>query len=372
MDDSGQDPRVDTAQVEDGTNSAATEVAANNAVTGAAALTHSARTQRQTPPEDGRLREKSARLEQQLLKLRIRINVREEEQNRAEVKMEQQRMERPQQGGGTAGAQVTHSGTFLVSHNIPVPNLDTKTGNVDFFTWKNKSMPWAVTNRCADALKETSNSIYVQGPSDKSEEYQNNLHGCDEVDATRRGYDAVTQASTDRSLLRKKWDLGSPSLSMAMIPKPYVSSDERDKHAYTREQINAEMIEGEQSALYFERMTIICETLAGVGIVKTEREISLHTLQCLSSGYEIDKKMLQHDRTQTMTMIENRVRATFRELERKRTGAGNTAHVWVATGGGGPGPHGAFPTPGHQTGGRGGAGRGGVGQWGAQQQQQQQ
>ena len=63
--------------------------------------------------------------------------------------------------------------------------------------------------------------------------------------------------------------------------------------------------------------------------------------------------MLQDDRTLTMTMVEDRVRATFRELERKKTGTGSTAHVLVAISGWGPGPHGAFPTPGHETGGRG-------------------
>ena len=85
-----------------------------------------------------------------------------------------------------------------------------------------------------------------------------NLHGSNEVDATRRTYDGITQAITDRSLLRKTWDLGSPSLSMVMIRKTYAPSDELDKHAYTRENINAEMIQGEQLALYFERMNI-CE-----------------------------------------------------------------------------------------------------------------
>ena len=98
------------------------------------------------------------------------------------------------------------------------------------------------------------------------------------------------------------------------------------------------MIEGEQPALYFERMSIICEKLAEVGIVKTESDINSHTLQCLSLNYQIDKKMLLHDLTLTTTMIEDRVRATFREIEREKTGAGSTAHIVVATGSGGAGP----------------------------------
>ncbi|CAN0567734.1 unnamed protein product, partial [Laminaria digitata] len=103
------------------------------------------------------------------------------------------------------------------------------------------------------------------------------------------------------------------------------------------------MIKGEQPALYFDRMSIICEKLAEVGIGKSDHENNLHILQCLSSDYAIDKKILQNDPNLTMTLIEDRVRATFRELEREQTGVGNTAHVLVATGGSGPGSHGAFP-----------------------------
>ena len=123
----------------------------------------------------------------------------------------------------------------MVCHNKPVPKLDTKTGDVDFFAWKKQFTSWAVTSRCADALKETFNPIYLQGPNEKGEGELINLHGRNEIDATRKAYDGITQAITDRSLLRKKWDLGSPSLSMALIHKTYVPSDELNKHAYTRE-----------------------------------------------------------------------------------------------------------------------------------------
>ena len=69
MDDLGQDPRVNTDQAEDGINSAATGVVADNAGAGAVALTHQAGAQSQTPPEDGGLSETSARLKHDLLKL---------------------------------------------------------------------------------------------------------------------------------------------------------------------------------------------------------------------------------------------------------------------------------------------------------------
>ena len=58
MDDSGQDPRVDRAQAEDGTNSTATGVAADNAAAGATALTHSEGTQSQTPAKGRRTERK--------------------------------------------------------------------------------------------------------------------------------------------------------------------------------------------------------------------------------------------------------------------------------------------------------------------------
>ena len=96
-------------------------------------------------------------------------------------------------------------------------------------------------------------------------------------------------------------------------------------------------------------MSIIHEELAGKGVVRTESEVKSHTLKCLSSDCEIDKKMLQHDRDLTIiTILEDRVRATVRELDRKKTGAGSTAHVSVVNGCGGPGSHGVVPTPGHQ------------------------
>ena len=85
MDDSGQDPRVDTAQAEDGTNSAATGVAADNAAAGVGALIHSAGAQSQTPPEDGGLREENARLQYKLLRMQFRMEVQEEKRNREKM-----------------------------------------------------------------------------------------------------------------------------------------------------------------------------------------------------------------------------------------------------------------------------------------------
>ena len=51
-----------------------------------------------------------------------------EERIRAKAQIEQQRVERPQQERGTAGApeQVAYPGAFMVSHDKPAPKLDTK------------------------------------------------------------------------------------------------------------------------------------------------------------------------------------------------------------------------------------------------------
>ena len=99
-----------------------------------------------------------------------------------------------------------------------------------------------------------------------------NLHERNEVDAARRAYDGINHVITDQSLLRKNWNLVSPSRAMPVTRKPYVPSDEFDKHTYTRECINIEMTEGEQLALYVERICIILEKLPEVGIIKTERD----------------------------------------------------------------------------------------------------
>ena len=80
----------------------------------------------------------------------------------------------------------------MVSHNKPAMKLNTKTGNVDFFTWKKQFTSWAVTNRCADRPERDSNPIYLQGPNKQSEEELINLHGGNEVDATRRAYYVIT------------------------------------------------------------------------------------------------------------------------------------------------------------------------------------
>ena len=114
------------------------------------------------------------------------------------------------------------------------------------------------------------------------------------------------------------------------------------------------MVEGEEPALYFERMSIIREKLAEVEIHKTDQEANLHILQCLTSDFEVDEKILQYALNLTLTMIEDRVHITYRELEAsERKVVDGSGHVLIATGGGGSGGHRKFPTPGHCMGGGG-------------------
>ena len=75
------------------------------------------------------------------------------------------------------------------------------------------------------------------------------------------------------------------------------------------------MVAGGEPALYFERMSIIRAKLAEVGIHKTDQEANLHILQCLTSDFEVDEKILQYALNLTLTMIEDRVHITYRELE---------------------------------------------------------
>ena len=122
------------------------------------------------------------------------------------------------------------------------------------------------------------------------------------------------------------------------------------------------MVPGEKPETYFERMTITREKLAEVGIPKSDHESNLHILQCLSPHYELDKKILQYAPNLTLTMIEDRVRATYGELKGKGKTVDGGTHGLVTAGGGGSGGHGSFPTPGHQLDGSTG---GGAGKWGA-------
>ena len=79
---------------------------------------------------------------------------------------------------------------------------------------------------------------------------------------------------------------------MAEMRRVYVPSDDLHKQSYLREYINAAMVDGEKPEMYVERMCIIKEKLAEVGMSKLEHETNVHILQHFSPDYEVDKKIL--------------------------------------------------------------------------------
>ena len=90
-------------------------------------------------------------------------------------------------------------------------------------------------------------------------------------------------------------------------------------------------------------MSIIRRKLAKVRIAKSDQEANLHVLQRLSSESALDKKLLQHAPSLTLTQIEDRARKNHRKLEESRNAVDSTVYVLIATGG-----TGNFATPGHQ------------------------
>ena len=132
----------------------------------------------------------------------------------------------------------------------PAPKLENKAGS--YFPWSKQFITWAVTSTCDDALTETSDPIILQGPHATSRGALEIRHGPNKVASARRAFEGITAAVTHNSpLLRKIQEIGSPGLAMAEIRRHYVPSDDLDKQACLREYINAEMVEGEEPALYF-------------------------------------------------------------------------------------------------------------------------
>ena len=153
------------------------------------------------------------------------------------------------------------------------PPQNLKIRQVSYFPWSKQFITWPATNTCGDALTETINSdpIILQGPHSISRGELEIRHGPNKVVSARRAFEGITAAVTLNSpLLRKIQEIGSPSLAMAEIRRHYVPTYDLEKQAYLREYMNAEMVEGEEPALYFERISIIREKLAEVGIHKTD------------------------------------------------------------------------------------------------------
>ena len=65
--------------------------------------------------------------------------------------------------------------------------------------------------------------------------------------------------------------------------------------------------------------------LAEAGITKSDQEANLHVMQCFSSDYALDTKLLQNTSSLTLTHIEDRVRTTHRETKERRKAAQPTS-----------------------------------------------
>ena len=63
------------------------------------------------------------------------------------------------------------------------------------------------------------------------------------------------------------------------------------------------MIDGEQPALHYEGMSAIRPKLAEVGVDKFDHVTNIHIMQCLSSDYAVDKKILQYAPDLILTRI---------------------------------------------------------------------
>ena len=142
---------------------------------------------------------------------------------------------------------------------------------------------------------------------------------------------------------------------------------------YIRGNINAHTKEGEDPALYFERVSIIREKISEVGIPNRSKKPTSTHCNVWRQSMRYAETILQNAPDLILNMIEDWVRTTYRELEPSRKHViDGSAHFLVAAGVDGSGGRGSSPgpSPGHYTGGAGGAAKGGTsGHWDQQQQQ---
>lgn len=83
--------------------------------------------------------------------------------------------------------------------------------------------------------------------------------------------------------------LAAPAyVSRKLTRKTYIPNDDLDKQSHSKEYIDDNITDGEDPPMYFERVSLIREKLAEVGIHKTDREAKLHTLQRLSTEDGVD------------------------------------------------------------------------------------
>ena len=113
-------------------------------------------------------------------------------------------------------------------------------------------------------MNETNDPIILQGPNRRREKDLDYSSETARAAADSRAYEGITNALSNSSLLCQINDIGSHCLAMAEVRRHYVPSDDLDKQANGKECINAHMKEGEEPTLFFERGSIIRETLSEV------------------------------------------------------------------------------------------------------------
>lgn len=131
-------------------------------------------------------------------------------------------------------------------------------------------------------------------------------HGPDKVVSACRAYEGVTNVIANSSLLRKIYNLGSASLTMAEVRRTCVPSDDLDIQMHLRDYIDTAMDDDGQPVLYFESVSTIRENLAEVGIAKPFVD------------YEVDQEIRLYVPNVTLTLIKDRVRASSGKLMVKR------------------------------------------------------
>ena len=100
----------------------------------------------------------------------------------------------------------------MVVFGKPAPNVKDEVDG--FSTWTKEMTSWAVPKTSEGALKETDNPTIFQGSNARAKEVLYFYFWREKVESACRAREGITTAATNSSLLRKFYDIGSPSLAM--------------------------------------------------------------------------------------------------------------------------------------------------------------
>ena len=155
-------------------------------------------------------------------------------------------------------------------------------------------------------------------------------------------------------LKRSIYKFGASDLAIGKIRRTRETNDDHKiKSLPTRlRQCQHDALEGACS-LVFENMSKDKKKLVEVHVPTSNHKAKLHVLQCLSSDYVPDKKLLHCTAPLTLIHIEDRVRTNHWEMFASRKAIDVPVHVFISTGN-----PGNFVTPGHHESDWGGPGKG--------------